>query len=550
MRNTHQKRVEAAAADPKALWKLAKWVKNRGTIRPAFTPALQQPDGIFVLGPEEKAELLYAVFFPTPPEADLSDIESYENPEPLQMPPIAEQELRNIILQASGSKAPGPDGISNCILHLAFPHILPQLLPLYNQCLKSGIHLKTFKHSITVVLWKPNKGDYRLAKAYRPVALSNTLGKAMESVMARRMSWMAETYQLLPRTLLGGQKGVSTEHAVHTFMEVIQRAWNSDTPVTSLLMLDVSGAFDNVSYQRLLHNLKKHCIPLELVSWIESFLKGWTSILRLPEYELELFNIHTGIPQGSPLSPILYLFYNTDFLDMGSRSDLKATAVSWIDDVGFTVTGASAAANCQILRMLHTGAVAWASKYASVFAPAKYERIHFINKPGDHDTSAELVLRTNIVSPSRTCRVLGVILDSQLDFEVHIQHIEVKVTISLGGLAAIAGSTWGFGLKHLRRLYILVVLPQILYCCSAWYIADQARGTVMCRQRTLQKLTAIQQCAGAIIARAFRTTAGPALNVELFLLPMKKQAGEGCRGCYSPHTHLFHPSRAYRGLEN
>ncbi len=523
MRNTHRERVEAAATDPKGLWKLAKWAKSRGTASQAFTPALQQLDGTSATGPEEKAELLRAAFFPTPPEADLSDIENYEYPEPLQMPLIAEQELSKAILQAPGSKAPGPDGIPNSILHLTLPHILPQLLPLYNQCLKSGIHLEAFKRSTTVVLRKPNKGDYRLAKAYRPVALLNTLGKAMESVMARRISWMAETYQLLPRTLLGGRKGVSTEHAVHTLMEVIQKAWNSDTPVTSLLMLDVSGAFDNVSHQRLLHNLKKRRIPLELVSWIESFLKGRTSTLRLPEYESEPFSIHTGIPQGSPLSPILYLFYNADLLDMGSRSDLKATTVSWIDDVGFAVTGASAAANCQILQTLHIGAEAWASKHASVFAPAKYELIHFTNKPGDHDTSAELVLQTNRVSPSRTCRVLGVILDSQLDFEAHIQHIEAKVTTSLGGLAAIAGSTWGFGLKDLRRLYISVILPQILYCCSAWYVADRAQGTVIRRQRILQKLTAIQQRAGSIIAGAFQTTAGPALDVELFLLPMKQQ---------------------------
>ncbi len=45
----------------------------------------------------------------------------------------------------------------------------------------------------------------------------------------------------------------------------------------------------------------------------------------------------------------------------------------------------------------------------------------------------------------------------------------------------------------------------------------------MHQRRVLQKLTAIQRRAGAIIAGAFRTTAGPALEVELYLLPMKQQ---------------------------
>lgn len=234
---------------------------------------------------------------------------------------------------------------------------------------------------------------------------------------------------------------MSTEQAVHTLLERIHGAWESDTPVTTLLMLDVSGAFDNVSHKRLLHNLRKRQLPLKIVNWIGDFLRETTSIMKLPEFESESFAIHTGIPQGSPLSPILYLFYNADMLDLANNPELRATAASWIDDVGIMVTGKSAEENCMALRTVHSRAEQWARRHASVFAPDKYELIHFTNRPAEHDTTAELALDTNTIQASPTCKVLGVILDSHLKWDAHIQHIQARATTSLGGLATLAGST-------------------------------------------------------------------------------------------------------------
>jgi len=67
-------------------------------------------------------------------------------------------------------------------------------------------------------------------------------------------------------------------------------------------------------------------------------------------------------------------------------------AASWIDDIGIIVTGETAKENCWVLQTIHTRAELWARQHASVFAPAKYELIHFTNRPEKHSTSAELVL--------------------------------------------------------------------------------------------------------------------------------------------------------------
>jgi hypothetical protein len=51
-----------------------------------------------------------------------------------------------------------------------------------------------------VVLRKPGKPNYSAPEAYRPISLLNTLGKLLEVVVARRLSFLAEKHGLLPDT--------------------------------------------------------------------------------------------------------------------------------------------------------------------------------------------------------------------------------------------------------------------------------------------------------------------------------------------------------------
>ena len=94
--------------------------------------------------------------------------------------------------------------------------------------------------------------------------------------------------------------------------------WNLPGPkrVATLLSLDISGAFDYSSHERLVHNLRKRRIPLILINWIISFLKDRETIIKLFEGESQPYKVTTGIPQGSPISLILFLFFITDLLDI------------------------------------------------------------------------------------------------------------------------------------------------------------------------------------------------------------------------------------------
>ena len=60
---------------------------------------------------------------------------------------------------------------------------------------------------------------------YRPIALLNIVGKIMDKVLAKRLLYMADAYNLLPRTHMGGRAAASCEHAVHLLLEKIHVLW-------------------------------------------------------------------------------------------------------------------------------------------------------------------------------------------------------------------------------------------------------------------------------------------------------------------------------------
>jgi hypothetical protein len=98
------------------------------------------------------------------------------------------------------------------------------------------------------------------------------------------------------------------------------------------LLLNVSGAFDNVSHARLLHDLQKRRVNEKTVKWIASFLSNRHTSIVINSFQSTAYQINTGIPQGSPLSPILYLYYNADLIEECTNTP-EAMSTGYINDV-------------------------------------------------------------------------------------------------------------------------------------------------------------------------------------------------------------------------
>lgn len=245
------------------------------------------------------------------------------------------------------------------------------------------------------------------------------MGKVMESIIATRLSFTAEAHNLLPRSHFGGRKGTPPEHALHFIMKRILSAWVA-RKVATMLLLDVTRAFDNVSHPRLFHNLRKRRIDGFTLTWIASFLSDRYTTLKLVDRSTGKIRTVIGLPQGSPL-PILYLFYSPALIEACMSPGNGTVASGFIDNVAILTVGGSAEENLEILREVHGKAIDWANTHGSVFAPAKYELTNFHRFPPPLGPELALRLPGHSLAPGPTCKYLGVVMSCQLTWKAHIK---------------------------------------------------------------------------------------------------------------------------------
>jgi ribonuclease HI len=85
-------------------------------------------------------------------------------------------------------------------------------------------------------------------------------------------------------------------------------------------------------------------------------------------------------------------------------------------------------------------------------------------------------------------------------------------------------------LKGLRQIYNATIIPQLLYGSSAWYTPRTEDSRY--REKRIEKLATIQYRAARIITGAFRATSKPALNAEVYLMPVELRLEEAAIATY------------------
>jgi hypothetical protein len=331
------------------------------------------------------------------------------------------------------------------------------LTKIINGCLKISYFPKAWKKASIISIPKPGK-NHNLPESYRPIALLSSVSKIYERIILQNLK--NSLSGKIRKEQFAFRHGHSTSLQLTKLTDQISVNF-SQKEQTAAVFLDVEKAFDRVWHQGLLYKMKCMDIPLPLIKIIESFLSNRTFVTKIHNSTSSTRNILAGVPQGSCLSPILFIIFTNDM-----PVTAKATIALFADDTMFSTKNPNPnRARIQLQEQLNL-ASEWFQKWrmrvnpsktvAIIFGRTKTNRIPPI-KMGDTD-----------IAWSNQVKYLGVTIGRKLNFEVHVSNIIKKATQTRGMLYSILNRKSPIPLGTRIRLLKMYITPILTYAGAAW----------------------------------------------------------------------------------
>jgi len=179
---TEMWRMFLTSATRDQVWQALRYTKPGGK---QTTKSLKSRTGEVAESLEEKADLIKEEAFPKP----LKGVERNAQEEGGAMwKKMTDEDIRMALFDQSVKKAPRLDRLGFKAIRLLWEWDSQRIINVVKSSFGLGIHPRVWKEAKGVVIAKPNKPDYGVAKAYRVIRLSNCLGKVVEKLAANTIA--------------------------------------------------------------------------------------------------------------------------------------------------------------------------------------------------------------------------------------------------------------------------------------------------------------------------------------------------------------------------
>ena len=380
---------------------------------------------------------------------------------------IRVEEMTKVIKETSNNKAAGTDDIPYEMIKNLGPKALQMLLHIYRRCWR-GEGLPTKWREATIKTLLKDGKDPKDPTSYRPISLTSCLGKVLEKIVANRLIHILEQRDILTSNQAGFRPGRCTTDQV---LKLVQEASdNIHLPPrgrsTYATFFDYSKAYDMVWRDGLIYKMIQLGIPYRFIRYVRHFLSGRKTTVSINNTNSKEFLLKNGLPQGSSISPILFLVFINDIdVDL----DIETTASLFADDTAtWRMDGRIKGSQRRLMQAEIDKIMEWARTWKMKINSSKTKCMVLASSNSDRTTDPKMKAGEDPIELVQDYRFLGIQTPGDLRFVDHVKKKAIQGRERNRVLKCMSGKAWGNDRETQRTIYIQWIRSGLVYASPSW----------------------------------------------------------------------------------
>ena len=216
---------------------------------------------------------------------------------------LSETELDNALKSISKKKYTSPQGIKYQTFNTVAPFIKGLLLNICRMSMHTHNLPQVCNLTTGTLIPKP-----KAPGTFRIVHVSSPLAGLLERIALHKIEYRLEMNRLNSRQQFGFMANRGRHDLLARIIEIAckQRKSEGSKARTTLVSLDIKGAFDNINQDKLINKLIQQFNPDQICYWTAQFILSRQIEVKLGSKRSKTRNVCKGVPQGSAIGPILW----------------------------------------------------------------------------------------------------------------------------------------------------------------------------------------------------------------------------------------------------